>query len=597
MTAATSLANRDPNVNPLASDCEAILSTYLARRCALRAAAHRRTAKVPFGPPPGALDSRRQRARPRLRVSRKGFRPRRQMECCFMAQNFIDCGREQVFLMPPSLRDWLPEDHLAWFVLATIDGVDLGAFYAAYRADGHGRAAYDPRVLVALLVYAYSTGVFSSRGMERCCRQDVAYRVITANRVPDHATIARFVCRHEAALGELFGSVLELCARAGLVASGVVAIDGSKVEANASRDAMVDYDQIARELVAHGREVDEAEDEQYGEDRGDELPGELATEEGRRAWLARELAAQRERKQHQRDRGNEGEDEHQQQHTFDARKIFARVQGREGWLREARRQLDRDRWCDAAPIPRGRIERLWEAGQRMDADLAAEIRGNHAYEHERATGRDRSGRRYTAKPKPFQVPATPEGKINLTDPDARVVKARQGFCQGYNAQVAVNEAQIVLAAEITPENVDFSRLAPMVRGMLRELEIAGGARPDAVLADAGFWNEEHMDEITGEHGIPVLIPPDSHTRKGARPGWTGGRYAFMRRVLSTDLGREIYRKRKQTVEPVFGHTKRNRNFTHFHRRGRAAVRAEWRLLMATHNVTKLYHHHLATIGP
>jgi Transposase DDE domain len=178
-----------------------------------------------------------------------------------------------------------------------------------------------------------------------------------------------------------------------------------------------------------------------------------------------------------------------------------------------------------------------------------------------------------------------------------VVKARQGFCQGFNAQVAVSERQIALAAEITPETVDFSRLEPMVRSMNRELQNVGAPLPEVVLADAGFWNEEHIEEVTADHGIPVLIPPDSHTRKAARPGWTGGRYAFMRRVLATDLGAELYRKRKQTVEPVFGHTKHNRKFTRFHRRGRAAARAEWRLVMATHNVTKLYQHHLATTGP
>lgn len=273
------------------------------------------------------------------------------------------------------------------------------------------------------------------------------------------------------------------------------------------------------------------------------------------------------------------------------------MQGREGWLREARRQLDRDRWRDAAPIPRSRVERLWDAAQRMDDLLEAEVRGNRAYEQERARRRTKTGREVGMPPKPYQPPATPPGKINLTDPDARVVKARQGFCQGFNAQIAVNERQIALAAEITPETVDFSRLAPMVRSMKRELENIGAALPEVVLADAGFWNEQHIDEVTGDHGLPGLIPPDSHTRKAARPGWTGGRYAFMRRVLSTELGAELYRKRKQTVEPVFGNTKHNRKIIHFRRRGRAAVRAEWRLVMATHNVCKLYQHHLATLGP
>jgi transposase len=210
-----------------------------------------------------------------------------------MSQNFIECRREQVFLIPPSLREWLPEDHLAWFVIQTVDQLDLAAFYAAYREDGHGRAAYEPSMMVSLVLSAYATKERSSRGIECHCRQDVAYRVITANVVPDHATIAGFIKRHEGPLAELFASVLRLCARAGLVKSGVVAIDGTKVRANASRDANVDYDRIAREIIAEGRATDEAEDEQYGDARGDELLGELSTEAGRREWLARELEQQR----------------------------------------------------------------------------------------------------------------------------------------------------------------------------------------------------------------------------------------------------------------------------------------------------------------
>ena len=188
--------------------------------------------------------------------------------------------------MPPSLREWLPEDHLAWFVLEAVEEMDLAAFYADYRADGHGRAAYEPSMMVALVLYAYATKQRSSRGIERHCRQDVAYRVICANRVPDHATIARFVVRHEAALAGLFGSVLSLCAKAGWSSTGVVAIDGTKLAANASREANLDYERIAREIVAEARATDEAEDELYGEARGDELPEELRTREGRRRWLS-----------------------------------------------------------------------------------------------------------------------------------------------------------------------------------------------------------------------------------------------------------------------------------------------------------------------
>jgi transposase len=188
--------------------------------------------------------------------------------------------------MPPSLRDWLPEDHFAWFVIETVAGMDLGAFYEAYRADGLGRAAHEPAMMVSLLAYAYASGVYSSRGIERYCRQDVAYRVITANRVPDHATVARFVRRHEVALAGLFTVVLELCDGAGLVECGVVALDGTKLSGNATRETSVDFGRIASELIGFAIAADEAEDEEHGEARGDELPEELQTDEGRREWLA-----------------------------------------------------------------------------------------------------------------------------------------------------------------------------------------------------------------------------------------------------------------------------------------------------------------------
>src|ERR687885_1242125 len=142
-----------------------------------------------------------------------------------MPQNFLACDRDQELLLPPSLRDWLPDDHLAWFVLEIVDELDLSAFYGAYRVDGHGRAAHDPAMMVALLVYAYAIGVRSSRAIERRCREDVAFRVITANQAPDHATLARFRVRHELALSEVFTQVLLLCADAGVVRVGIVAVD------------------------------------------------------------------------------------------------------------------------------------------------------------------------------------------------------------------------------------------------------------------------------------------------------------------------------------------------------------------------------------
>src|SRR5215210_3011509 len=202
-----------------------------------------------------------------------------------MAQNFIESRREQGFLLPPDVREWLPGDHLAWFVIDAVAEMELAAFYAAYRADGHGRAAYEPSTMVALVLYAFATAQRSSRRIERHCRQDVAYRVITGNLIPDHATIARFICRHEQALGELFGEVLGLCDRAGLVSPGVVSIDGTRIAGNASPEVNFEFDRIAREVVAEARATDEAEDELYGEARGDELPEQLRTPEGRREFF------------------------------------------------------------------------------------------------------------------------------------------------------------------------------------------------------------------------------------------------------------------------------------------------------------------------
>ena len=284
--------------------------------------------------------------------------------------------------MPPSLRDWLPGDHLAWFVLETVQQLDLSDFYADYRADGHGRAAYDPSMMVSLVLFAYSTAQRSSRGIERHCRQDIAYRVITANRVPDHATIARFIVRHEQRLGELFGMVLKLCAKGGLVASGVVAIDGTKLSASAASDSNVDYDRIARGIIGEAIKRDQAEDLEHGQARGDEFPPELATEAGRRAWIVRELERERagEDQLASAENGLEGQPDADPLAGFDTERILARVQGREGWTREARRQLDAQRAQTAGPVPRSRQARLRLAARWLEDDLAAEKRGNTAYE-------------------------------------------------------------------------------------------------------------------------------------------------------------------------------------------------------------------------
>src|SRR4051794_11171283 len=199
-----------------------------------------------------------------------------------MAQRFVACDREQSFLMPPDVREWLPANHLAWFVIDAVGEMNLDVFYAAYRLDGRARPAYDPAMMVALLLYGYARGTRSSRVIERACFEDVAFRVIAAQQTPDHATIARFVERHQQALAGVFGEVLTLCARSGLAQVGVLAVDGTKVQANASRNENLDYEQLAREIIEDAIATDAAEDELYGDRRGDELPAELGTGGGRR---------------------------------------------------------------------------------------------------------------------------------------------------------------------------------------------------------------------------------------------------------------------------------------------------------------------------
>jgi transposase len=207
-----------------------------------------------------------------------------------MAQNFLSCDREQDYLMPPTLREWLPTGHLAWYVLDVVERLDLDAICGVYRADGSGRPAHDPRMMVALLLYAYAVGERSSRRIERRCQEDVAFRVIAANRAPDHTTIARFRVRHERALADLFTQVLALCAKSGMVRVGTVAVDGSKLAANAGIGANRTYPAIRDEverILGEAAEVDAAEDERFGDARGDELPAELADPVSRRARLER----------------------------------------------------------------------------------------------------------------------------------------------------------------------------------------------------------------------------------------------------------------------------------------------------------------------
>jgi transposase len=426
-----------------------------------------------------------------------------------------------------------------------VEEMDLAAFYADYRVDGHGRPAHDPAMMVALLVYAYARGQRSSRVIERECIEDIAFRLIAANRQPDHCTIARFRQRHETALAGLFGEVLALCADAGLAGVEVIAVDGTKVHANASEGATRDYEQLAHEIIGEAAQIDAAEDEQFGDRRGDELPPELSS-----------------------------------------------AQGRQKFLREAKRRLDAQREQEARPIPASRPARVREAKRRLEEELRTECAANEAYEAYRARGVMKNGRRFGSPPKPYQPPERPTGKINLTDPDSRNLKTPRGYLQGYNAQAVCNEQQIVLAAEVSVSSADFGQLGPMITAAERELAAVGITEPpEVVLADAGYWHGDQMDQLTSR-GIQVLIPPDAAKRRGTRPGWNGGRYAFMRRVLEGEIAAGLYRRRQVMIEPVFADTKFNRGIDRFSRRGRSAARSEWRLITASGNLLKLHRHQL-----
>jgi transposase len=466
-----------------------------------------------------------------------------------VGQNFLSCDREQSMLLPPDLREWLPEDHLAWFVLDAVAELDLDAFYASYRRDGWGAAAHDPQMMVALLVYAYAIGERSSRAIERRLREDVAFRVIAANQIPDHATIARFRVRHEAALAELFSQVLALCADAGLVSAQVVAVDGSKIAASASDKAIRTYEQIAEEIIEEAGRIDAAEDELHGPARGDELPEHLASREGRRAWL-----------------------------------------------REAKERLERERAEQGEPVPNDRSERLAICQRRLVEDWRRERFASRDYEAHYERGVLERGRKAMgAGPAPHSRPPRPEGKLNTTDPDARRMKQGRAFLPAYNAQAVTTEGQIVVAAELITDGADFQQLRPMVASAERELRQAGiKDRPEVVLADAGYWSNGHIDALR-ERGIVPLVAPDT-TRGRPRKTRLGGPYDFMRRVLASERGGTLYSQRQWMVEPVFAQIKTIRRIDRFKRRGLAAARSEWRLIAATHNLLKLHRHSLQAAG-
>jgi transposase len=439
-----------------------------------------------------------------------------------MAQNFLSCDREQDFLMPPSVRDWLPAGHLAWYLLDVVERLELEPFYREYRADGSGRPAHDPAMMVALLLYAYCVGERSSRRIERRCVEDVAFRVIAANRAPDHTTISRFRQRHAERLAELFVGVLALCAKAGMVRVGTVAVDGTKLAANAGLSANRTYAKIREEverILAEADAVDAAEDERFGDARGDELPAELADPVTRRARLER-------------------------------------------------------------------------AKRELEAEQAARVAEHEAMLARRAERRERTGRRPPGRP-PGDGPGSEppaDARRNITDPDSRIMRDRGALVQAYNAQALVGEGQIIIAADVTTSPNDSNQLLAMLEAARQNLGAIGHQQKvKCVLADGGYWNHEAI--ATARHGAVVVIPTGDprNTQRKQRPR-QGAEADRINKILASAAGKRLYRRRAELVEPVFAHTKHTRAIARFSRRGHTAVRAEWRLIAATHNLLKLFRH-------
>jgi transposase len=460
-----------------------------------------------------------------------------------MGKCFRSDDLDQRLLLPPSLHDWLPEKHLARFLVDVVDSLDMGAIYASYdEKDGRGQAAYPPTMMLRVLLYGYCTGTCSSRQIEAKTSDDVAFRYLAANAHPDHSSWAEFRKRHLTALAGLFTQALQLCAQAGLVKLGHVALDGSKIQANASKHKAMSYGRMSEaeqklqaeveELLRRAAAADEEEDQKYGQgQRGDELPDELARRESRLAKI-----------------------------------------------RAAKAELEAEAKREAA-----------------EKKAAAEDQLARRQEQEASTGKKVGGRKPQV-PDPEQAVPDPKAQRNFTDPESRIMPdgAHKGsFVQGYNAQIAVDgKAQVIVAAEVTQASNDKQQLAPM----LEQVEQNMGRKPQAASADNGYWSTEQLgDARVQDIDLHVATGKQKHGESpaGGDDGPTGASpeaslLEQMKQKLKTEAGRDVYRMRKAIVEPVFGQIKEWRGFRRFLLRGLQNVRAEWKLICLTHNLLKLF---------
>jgi len=474
-----------------------------------------------------------------------------------MARDFKAVDRDTPMLLPPDLREWLPQDHLAYLVLSVVAELVLKEVTGRYRRGGVGREAFDPAMLTALLIYGYAQGIRSSRQLERACVIDVAMRVVAAQQRPDHSTLARFRSRHAAALADLFGQVLGLCGRSGLGRVGVVAVDGTKIAGQASPRKNYDEQTLRRmaaDIVADAEATDAAEDAVFGPDRsGDELPDTLRPGPDRAARIRQALdqvAAEKSAAQ--------AEDE-----AAAAKKVTRaqRTADRERGDRHRQREGKRPR-ADRTPIDQHAKVR------RADARLAAA-------QEELARARAGQGRRArTAKP-----------RANLSDPDSHLMFVRgRGYLQGYNAQLGVSDDHLIVAAEVSTDTNDMLLFTAMMNQAVANVAAhLDGAEIGVVLADAGYCTHDALTAPGPDRLIATGRQPDQPSQGGRDPEIA----KMATRLAAGSPDRQTYKRRQATVEPVIGHLKDRLGLRRFIRRGKEAARHELRFAALVHNIRRL----------
>lgn len=509
-----------------------------------------------------------------------------------MAYFYLGGDRDQLFLLPVSMRDWLAEGHLAWFVIDVVAAVDTSAFHARHPNDGPGRPAYDPDMMLALLFYAYGTGLRSSRRIEAACRTDAAYRVICGGVTPDHATIARFHVDHQAAIQAVFIDVLRLCAAAGLVSLGTIAIDGTKIGADAALDTNRGPDPIQAEvdrILAEARATDTTEDTQGGLFSVEELPTELSTRTGRLARLQAALAQIR-----TQELSAQTATQEQAAKAHAAAAAGRKLRGRKP--KDPHAALARAQADHAAAIAQAQAKTAERSAKEQAAAAAGQQpRGRTSSPDTRVA---QAAAALSAAQAAADAAPTKTYQANTTDPDSQIMKTDKGWIQGYNAQAAINEHQIVVGCAVTQQGNDVHQYQPMVSAAQQALKAAGVTAPiELVLADAGYWSEDNATTPGPDRLIATL--KDWKQRRAAREmGTTNGpppedasTLDAMEHRLRTPDGTRAYAMRSHTVEPVFGDLKENRGWRRFRRRGLPAVSSEWALMNLSHNIAKLFDHH------